>query len=100
MANSLSFPRMSSAMPDVTKIKIERKPHEGEVYDVLGGAARWEVKVHDHGLVALVDVMPRVVPVGKTADAAIARAALDDGPDIRPSMTCMRSARSTRSCAR
>ena len=62
-------------MPDVTKVKIERKPHEGEVYDVMGGAARWEVKVHDHGLVALVDVMPRVVPVGKTADAAIVQAA-------------------------
>jgi thymidylate synthase (FAD) len=74
-AKSLSSARMSSVMPDVSKIKIERKAHEGEVYDVMGGAARWEVKVHDHGLVALVDVMPRLVPVGKTADAAIVQAA-------------------------
>src|SRR5437667_10378641 len=55
--------------------KIERKPFEGEVQDVMGGAARWEIKVHDHGLVALVDVMPRMVPAGKTADFAIVQAA-------------------------
>jgi thymidylate synthase (FAD) len=54
---------------------IERKPFEAEMTDVMGGAARWEVKVHDHGLVALVDVMPRLVPVGKTADFAIVQAA-------------------------
>ena len=66
---------MSSEIPDLSSIRIERKPHEGEVYDVMGGAARWEVKVHDHGLVALVDVMPRLAPVGKTADAAIVQAA-------------------------
>jgi thymidylate synthase (FAD) len=41
----------------------------------MGGAARWEVKVHDHGLVALVDVMPRLAPRGKTADYAIVQAA-------------------------
>jgi thymidylate synthase (FAD) len=41
----------------------------------MGGAARWEVKVHDHGLVALVDVMPRLVPEGQTADGAIVQAA-------------------------
>jgi thymidylate synthase (FAD) len=57
------------------KIQIDRKPHEGEVYDVMGGSARWEVKVHDHGLVALIDVMPRMVPAGKTADFAIVQAA-------------------------
>jgi thymidylate synthase (FAD) len=54
---------------------IDRKPFEGEVYDVMNGAGRWEVKVHDHGLVALVDVMPRLVPKGKTADTAIVQAA-------------------------
>ena len=43
--------------------------------DVMGGAARREVAVHDHGLVALVDVMPRLVPEGQTADAAIVQAA-------------------------
>jgi thymidylate synthase (FAD) len=56
-------------------IQIDRKPFEGEVYDVMGGSGRWEVKVHDHGLVALVDVMPRFAPVGKTADFAIVQAA-------------------------
>ena len=55
-------------------IQIEKKPFEGEVFDVMGGAARWEVKVHDHGLVALVDVMP-LRAVGKTADFAIVQAA-------------------------
>lgn len=56
-------------------IKIDRKPFEGEVHDVMAGSARWEVKVDDHGLVALVDVMPRLVPAGKTADFAIVQAA-------------------------
>ncbi|HET6246864.1 MAG TPA: FAD-dependent thymidylate synthase [Tepidisphaeraceae bacterium] len=63
---------MSTATQDAT---IDRKPFETEVYDVMGGSARWEIKVHDHGLVALVDVMPRLAPVGKTADAAIVQAA-------------------------
>ncbi|CAA9372089.1 MAG: Thymidylate synthase ThyX, partial [uncultured Phycisphaerae bacterium] len=64
---------MSEASPQ--PVAIERKPFEGEVYDVMGGAARWEVRVHDHGLVALTDVMPRFAPVGKTADFAIVQAA-------------------------
>jgi thymidylate synthase (FAD) len=57
------------------KVRVERKPFEGQMVDIMGGAARWEVKVHDHGLVALVDVMPRLVPEGKTADFAIVQAA-------------------------
>ena len=57
------------------EIQIDRKSFEGEVHDVMGGAGRWEVKVHDHGLVALVDVMPRFAPAGKTADFAIVQAA-------------------------
>ena len=60
---------------ELDKIQIDRKPQEGEVYDVMGGSSRWEVKVDDHGLVALLDVMPRLVPVGKTADFAIVQAA-------------------------
>ena len=63
---------MTSANADPA---IDRKPFEGETYDVMGGAARWETKVHDHGLVALVDVLPRLAPVGKTADFAIVQAA-------------------------
>lgn len=63
---------MNTVPPDAV---VNRVPFEGEVYDVMGGAARHEVKVHDHGLVALVDVMPRFAPVGKTADFAIVQAA-------------------------
>ena len=61
--------------PRSPEVAIEKKPFEGEMADVMGGAARWEVKVHDHGLVALVDVMPRFAPAGKTADFAIVQAA-------------------------
>ena len=46
-----------------------------EFVDVMGGAARWQINVHDHGFVALLDAMPRLVPKGKTADAAIVQAA-------------------------
>jgi len=60
---------------DVSKFEIEKKPPETELVDVMGGAARWEIKVHDHGLVALCDVMPRLAPAGKTADFAIVQAA-------------------------
>jgi thymidylate synthase (FAD) len=56
-------------------IPINRKPFESPVVDVMGGAARWEVKVHEHGLIALVDVMPRLVPQGQMADSAIVQAA-------------------------
>jgi thymidylate synthase (FAD) len=54
---------------------MEKKPFEAPVRDVMDQAARWEIKVHDHGLVALVDVMPRFAPEGKTADFAIVQAA-------------------------
>jgi thymidylate synthase (FAD) len=60
---------------DRPDIAIEKKPPESEVYDIMGGSGRWEVKIHDHGLVALLDVMPRFAPVGKTADFAIVQAA-------------------------
>jgi thymidylate synthase (FAD) len=60
---------------DLSSIQIEKKPFEGEMYDVMDGSGRWEVKVHDHGLVALLDVMPRMAPVGKGADFAIVQAA-------------------------
>src|SRR5687767_15688807 len=66
---------MSSTPTAPTEIEIEKKPFEAETYDVMDSAARWEVKVHDHGLVALIDVMPRFAPLGKTADFAIVQAA-------------------------
>jgi thymidylate synthase (FAD) len=60
---------------DVSKFRIEKKQPETELRDVMEGAARWEISVHDHGLVALCDVMPRLAPAGKTADFAIVQAA-------------------------
>ncbi|MFN2114667.1 MAG: FAD-dependent thymidylate synthase [Anaerolineae bacterium] len=60
---------------DVSGIDIERQPPEAPFVDIMGGAARWEVPVHEHGFIALVDVMPRLVPEGDTADSAIVQAA-------------------------
>jgi thymidylate synthase (FAD) len=53
----------------------EHKYPETPWADVMGGAQRIETKIHTHGLVALCDVMPRLVPQGKTADSAIVQAA-------------------------
>src|SRR3954451_6778841 len=61
-----------STPPEIT---VQKKNPEAPVNDVMGGDSRWEVKVHDHGLVVLLDVMPRFAPVGKTADFAIVQAA-------------------------
>jgi thymidylate synthase (FAD) len=52
-----------------------RVPPESPLRDVMNGAARIELKVLDHGFIALVDTMPRLVPEGKTADAAVVQAA-------------------------
>lgn len=48
---------------------------ESPTRDVMQNAARWEIKCLDHGFVALVDAMPRLVPQGQTADQAIVQAA-------------------------
>lgn len=56
-------------------IAISRVTPESPLVDVLHGAARLEAKVLDHGFVALVDAMPRLVPQGQTADSAIVQAA-------------------------
>jgi thymidylate synthase (FAD) len=60
---------------DVSDIEITREDPEGPLVDVMAGAGRWSVRIHEHGLIALVDVMPRLVPEGKTADYAIVQAA-------------------------
>jgi len=46
-----------------------------EYRDVLNGRNRIEKKIGSHGFIALVDVMPRMVPVDATADYAIVQAA-------------------------
>jgi len=48
---------------------------EAPLRDVMDGAARWEIPCLDHGFVALVDCMPRLVPEGKTGDYSIVQAA-------------------------
>lgn len=53
----------------------ERIEPETPLVDVMGGVARHQIRVHDHGFVALVDAMPRLVPEGQTADAAVVQAA-------------------------
>lgn len=60
---------------DKSQQSFERIDPETPLVDVMGGAARWQRKVHEHGFVALVDAMPRLVPQGKTADFAIVQAA-------------------------
>jgi thymidylate synthase (FAD) len=54
---------------------INRVPAETPLVDVMGGALRHEIKVHEHGFVALIDAMPRLVPQGQTADAAVVQSA-------------------------
>jgi thymidylate synthase (FAD) len=66
---------MSTDVETDSAVQVVKKSFETETYDVMDGASRWEIKVHDHGMVALLDVMPRFAPVGKTADYAIVQAA-------------------------
>ena len=67
---------MTPTMP-VTKTEhvIKHLEPEAPWIDVMGGSARWEIPLHKHGLVALVDVMPRMTPQGQTAVFAIVQAA-------------------------
>lgn len=55
--------------------EIHSVASETRLIDLVDGATRRERRVHDHGFVALIDVMPRLVPEGQTADAAIVQAA-------------------------
>ncbi|HWB19301.1 MAG TPA: FAD-dependent thymidylate synthase [Phycisphaerales bacterium] len=70
---------ISNGVEDVAQadggMAIKRVASEGEMRDVMEGAARWEVQVHEHGFLALVDAMPRLVIAGQTADSAIVQAA-------------------------
>ena len=71
------MPTLSVQPPTTTVHKpiIDRVHAETPHVDVMGGSLRHEIKVHEHGFVALMDVMPRLVPEGQTADAAIVQAA-------------------------
>ncbi len=61
--------------PKPSPQSIRRVEPETPMVDVMGGASRLEARVLDHGFVALVDVMPRLIPQGQTADQAIVQAA-------------------------
>jgi thymidylate synthase (FAD) len=54
---------------------IEKTLPETPFRDVMGGALRWSIPIHEHGFIALVDAMPRLVPEGQTADSAIVQSA-------------------------
>lgn len=57
------------------QVEIKPAAPEAPLRDVMGGAARQEIRVLDHGFIALIDAMPRLVPEGQTADQAIVQAA-------------------------
>ncbi|MFM7084293.1 MAG: hypothetical protein ACKOW3_04735, partial [Hyphomicrobium sp.] len=59
----------------MSEAPIQHIKPEGPMVDLMQGDARWQIPVHEHGFIALVDVMPRLVPQGQTADAAIVQAA-------------------------
>lgn len=56
-------------------MNIVKKKASVELVDLMEGCERWEIQIGEHGLVALVDMMPRLVPTGRTADCAVVRAA-------------------------
>ena len=64
-------PMSDAATQAETRVMPERP-----LIDVMHGASRIEKKVLDHGFIALVDTMPRLVPEGQTADQAIVQANL------------------------
>lgn len=84
--NASASPTRESEAPQITETKprgapsvgtdgIARTMPETPMIDVMGGASRAQINVLDHGFIALVDCMPRLVPQGQTADAAIVQAA-------------------------
>ena len=56
-------------------LDVVRVPSESPLVDVMSGSSRHEVRIHEHGFIALIDAMPRLVPQGQTADFAIVQAA-------------------------
>jgi len=65
----------ASASPSIVRI-----PAPTPLVDVMAGCQRLEVKIHEHGFLALIDAMPRLVPQNAdgsmgTGDFAIVQAA-------------------------
>ena len=67
------------ANPTDTPAPVDRQMPDAPLVDVMAGALRHQLPVLDHGFIALVDVMPRMVPRPEpgppTADGAIVQAA-------------------------
>jgi thymidylate synthase (FAD) len=61
--------------PKVMSTPIERVAPDSPMRDLMNGDERQVIPIHEHGFVALVDVMPRLAPEGQSADAAIVQAA-------------------------
>jgi thymidylate synthase (FAD) len=57
------------------RFAIIDEPAQTALVDLMGGLARRTIKLHEHGFISLVDVMPRMAPQGQTADSAIVQAA-------------------------
>ncbi len=64
-----------SASTSVVVAPIQKMLPETPLRDVMDGASRWNIPIHQHGFIALVDAMPRLVPEGQTADSAIVQSA-------------------------
>ncbi len=80
MADSDSIAETKPAQPQAPTSHgslgpLKRVPSETDLVDVMEGDLRQEIRVHEHGFVALVDAMPRLIPSGQTADSAIVQAA-------------------------
>ena len=56
--------------PDRAAGGVQRTAPEIPLIDLMGGSSRAQINVLDHGFIALVDCMPRLVPQGQTADSA------------------------------
>lgn len=61
--------------PDRVGGGMTRTAPETPLVDIMGGSSRMQINVLDHGFIALVDCMPRLVPQGQSADSAIVQAA-------------------------
>ncbi len=76
MADSPTRPSaVTELKPNSVLGPIKDAKPEVPLVDVMQGCARREIRVHEHGFVALVDAMPRLIPEGQTADSAIVQAA-------------------------
>ena len=62
-------------MKPAREFPVRHETPEGGLIDLMGGASRQQIDIGEHGFIALLDVMPRMVPEGQTADASIVQSA-------------------------